>query len=454
MPTTAASSTGNATIARMTDPAAIERRREQRGWYFYDFANSAFASTVLTLFLGPYLTALAKAAAGPDGAIHPFGLSIDPRSFWSYCISASVIGQVIFLPVVGAVADYGHRKKQLLGLFAYLGAGATMAMYFLEGTRYLAGGALFIAANIAFGCANIIYNSFLNDIAIPEERDTVSSRGWGLGYLGGGIVLVLNLLLYQNAERFGITEGMAVRISLSSAGLWWGTWALIPLAVLRNRPPQRTLAAGQNLLAVGIGQLVHTIKDLRLYPETLKFLCAYLLYNDAVQSIIALAGQFGSDELGIKMGTLTMAILMVQFVAFFGAMGFAQLAHRISARNAILSALVIWTLVLVYAYGFVRSTTEFFVMSALVGFVMGGTQALSRSTYSLMIPKGREAEYFALYEVSDRGTSWIGPLVFGLAMQFTQSYRVSILSLIVFFVAGFAILWKVNVDRAYSEAQR
>jgi len=435
-------------------PTALERRREQRGWYFYDFANSAFASTVLTLFLGPYLTALAKAAAGVDGLVHPFGLSIEPRSFWSYCISASVIGQVLLLPVVGAIADYGHRKKQLLGLFAYLGAGTTMAMYFLEGTHYLAGGALFILANIAFGSANIIYNSFLNDVALPEERDAVSSRGWGLGYLGGGLVLVLNLLLYQNATQLGISEGMAVRISLSSAGLWWGVWALVPLSMLRNRAPQRKLAPGQNLVAVGLGQLLHTVRDLRLYPETLKFLLAYLLYNDAVQSIIALAGQFGSDELGIKMGTLTLAILMVQFVAFGGAMAFNQLAQKITARAAILFALVIWTGVLIYAYAFVRTTVEFFILSGLVGFVMGGTQALSRSTYSLMIPKGREAEYFALYEVSDRGTSWIGPLVFGLAMQFTKSYRVSILSLIVFFIAGFLILWQVNVQRAYDEAQR
>ena len=434
-------------------PAALERRREQRGWYFYDFANSAFASTVLTLFLGPYLTALAKAGAASDGLIHLMGFGIEPRSFWSYCISASVIGQVLLLPIVGAIADYGHRKKQLLGLFAYLGAGATMAMYFLEGSRYVAGGLLFILANMAFGSANIIYNSFLNDIATPEERDTVSSRGWGLGYLGGGLVLVLNLLLYQNAASFGISEGMAVRISLASAGLWWAVWAIIPLRILRNRAPHRMLAPGQNLLAVGMGQLLHTVRDLRLYPETLKFLLAYLLYNDAVQSIIALAGQFGSDELGIKMGTLTLAILMVQFVAFGGAMAFNQLARRITARKAILFALVIWTGVLIYAYGFVRSTAEFFVLSGLVGFVMGGTQALSRSTYSLMIPKGREAEYFALYEVSDRGTSWIGPLVFGLAMQFTRSYRVSILSLIVFFIAGFAILWQVNVKRAYEEAQ-
>lgn len=439
-------------------PAAVEpithSRKEQRAWYFYDVANSAFASTVLTLFLGPYLTSLAKAAAGPDGMVHPFGIPVEPRSFWGYCISASVICQVLFLPMVGAYADYGHRKRQLLGMFAYIGASATMAMYFLEGTRYLLGGALFIVANLTFGCANIIYNSFLPDIAPPEERDGVSSRGWGLGYLGGGIVLVLNLLLYQNAAKVGLSEGMAVRISLASAGLWWAIFALIPYNGLRNRIPQRVLSKGENIFSVGVGQLVSTLKDLRHYPQTLTFLLAYLLYNDAVQSIIALAGQFGSDELGISMGTLTSAILMVQFVAFLGAFLFNAIASKLTARNTILLALVIWTGVLVYAYAFVHNATEFFILAGLVGTVMGGTQALSRSLYSLMIPKGREAEYFALYEVSDRGTSWIGPLVFALAMQMTRSYRISILSLIVFFIAGFFVLMRVDVKRAEAEAQR
>ena len=149
---------------------------EQRGWYFYDFANSGFASTVLTLFLGPYLTALAKAAAGPDGHVHPFGLSLEPRSIWSFCISLSVISQVLTLPLVGAIADHGRKKRQLLALFAYLGAGATMSMYFLQGTQYLWGVLLFFIANLSFGCANVVYNSFLPEIAAPEERDEVRPR--------------------------------------------------------------------------------------------------------------------------------------------------------------------------------------------------------------------------------------------------------------------------------------
>ena len=423
--------------------------REQRGWYFYDFANSAFASTVLTLFLGPYLTALAKAAAGPDGYVHPFGLAIEPRSVWSFCISLSVISQVLTLPLVGAIADHGRKKKELLALFAYLGAGATMAMYFLQGAQYLLGVFLFFVANLSFGCANVVYNAFLPEIATPQERDEVSSTGWALGYLGGGLLLILNLALYTNAARLGVAEGMAVRISLCSAGLWWAVFALIPLRALRNGGQAR---AGVNVFQAGFGQLWHTVRQLPKYPETLKFLAAYLLYNDAIQAIIALSGQFGSDELGIPMGTLTLAILMVQFVAAAGAAAFGFLAGKITALRAVCLALVCWIGIVIYAYVAVRSTAEFFVMAALVGLIMGGSQALSRSLYSLMIPQGSEAEYYSLYEISDKGTSWMAPLIFGLALQMTKSYRVAILSLIVFFVLGLLLLVQVDVRRAAREA--
>lgn len=161
------------------------RVREQRGWYIYDWANSAFSSTVVTLFLGPYLTAIARAAAGDDGRIHPFGIPVEPRSWWGYLVAISVILQVIVLPVTGSLADRSRNKKGLLALWAYIGATATMALIFIKGTNYLAGGLLFIAANVAFGAALVVYNSFLPDIAAPEERDAVSSKGWGIGYLGG-----------------------------------------------------------------------------------------------------------------------------------------------------------------------------------------------------------------------------------------------------------------------------
>lgn len=427
-------------------------RGEQRAWYMYDWANSVFPTTVVTTFLGPYLTALAKNAADANGMVYLAGLPMDARSVWGYAVAASVICQVLVLPPLGAYADYGHRKREMLGVLAYLGAFATVAMYFLEGSRWLFGVGLFMFANTCFGGAQVIYNSFLPEISSPEERDSVSSRGWGIGYLGGGIALALNLALYLNAEKLGLSGGQAVRISLASAGVWWAAFTLIPFFGLRNRRPERELAAGERMLTVSFRELAATIRSMRRFPETMKFLAAYLLYNDAIQAVIALATQFASDELKIPMSNLTAAILMVQFMAFFGAMGFNVFARRIGGKAAVMTSLVIWTGVLVYIYSLVRTTQDFFIAAAGVAIVMGGSQALSRSLFSQLIPNGREAQYFSLYEVSDKGTSWLAPLFFGLALQLTRSYRLSILSLIVFFIAGFIGLSFVNFRKGAKEA--
>lgn len=439
--------------ASTTDPPTMEySAREVRGWYFYDFANSAFYTTAVSLFLGPFLTSLAKAGADARGLVYPLGIPVDARSWWGYLIALSVMMQVVCLPVLGAVADFSPKKKRLLAWFAYLGAGATMAMFFLSGARWLFGGALFLAANLAFGASVVIYNSFLPDIAPEHERDAVSSKGWSLGYLGGGIILALNLLLYQNAARLGLGEEMAVRISLFSAGAWWGVFTVIPLLTLRNRPPLKSRGKGEGLLSVGFGQLFHTLRGMRAFPMTLTFLIAYLIYNDGIQTVITLAGQFANDELKIPLSTLTMIILMVQFVAFAGALLFNLMAKWMGAKRAVLLSLAIWTAVIVAMYGFVRTTAHFVAAAVVVGVVMGGSQALSRSLFSIMIPKGKEAEYFSLYEISDKGTSWLCPLLFGLALQFTGSYRIAILSLIVFFLVGLAVLAKVDVRRAAIEA--
>jgi len=425
--------------------------REQRGWYLYDWANSGFATTVIALFLGPYLTALAKTAADAAGFVHPFGIKVDARSYWSYLVSLSVVLQVLVLPIVGAIADYGNRKKQCLAVTAYLGAAAATAMFWLQGGAYLVGGALFILANVSFGASVVVYNSFLPEIAPPEQRDAVSSKGWGIGYIGGGVLLGLNLLLFTNAPKLGLTEAMAVRISLGSAGAWWAVFTIPTLLTLRNRAGKRALETGRAVGAV-IGQLRHTVADIRRYPQTMTFLVAYLLYNDAIQAVLALAAQFGNDELKIPVSKLTLAILMVQFVGFFGAIGFQWLAALVTAQRAILVSLVLWTATLVYLFAAVKTTTDFFIAAAVVAIVMGGSQALSRSLFAQLIPQGREAEYFSIYEISDKGTSWISPVVFGLALQFTRSYRLAILSLIVFFIGGLLVLLRVDVKRGEAEA--
>ncbi len=425
---------------------------EQRAWYMYDWANSAFYTTGVALLLGPWITEVASRAAGADGLVRPLGIPVDARSYWAYLVSLSVLSQVFVLPLLGAMADYGRRKREMLALFAWIGSAATIAMFFVDGGRYLLGGALFLAANLSFGASVVIYNAFLPELAGPDERDAVSSKGWGIGYLGGGLLLALNLLLFAKADALGISQGLAVRINLLSAGVWWAAFTIIPVARLRDRGAGKVLPSGRTYFGVGFEQLAHTLRDIRAYPQTMLFLLTYLVYNDGIQTVIVLAAQFGRDELKLPMSTITLVILMVQFVAFFGALGFNFVASRIGARRAVMGSLVIWTLTLIYIYALVQTAAQFYAMGVAVGLVLGGSQALSRSLYSFMIPKGREAEYFSLYEVSDKGTSWLGPLVFGLALQGTGSYRDAILSLIFFFVVGFLLLARVDVKRASLEA--
>jgi UMF1 family MFS transporter len=242
-----------------------------------------------------------------------------------------------------------------------------------------------------------------------------------------------------------------VRISLCSAGVWAALFTIPALIMLRNRGVARSLPPGHSAIATALRQLRGTLREVRRYPETMTFLVAYLVYNDAIQTILALATQFGNDELHIPVSTLTRVILMVQFGALVGALLFNKLAAWFTAKRAIMASLVVWTGIPVYAYLAVHTTAEFVVMAGIVALVMGGSQALSRSLYAPFIPTGQEAEYYSIYEISDKGTSWLGPIAFGLALQFTRSYRVALLSLIVFFVVGLLLLVRVDVEKGERE---
>jgi UMF1 family MFS transporter len=435
----------------MSALAPGSNKREQRAWYLYDAANSAFVTSVVTVFLGPYLTSLARGAAA-DGYVYPLGIPVAVESYWPYLVSLSVLTQVVALPIFGAIADYGRRKREMLGALAWMGAGATVALYGVGEGRYLAGGALFLVANFAFGASIVVYNSFLPEIAPPEERDAVSSNGWGAGYLGGGLLLALHLVLFSKADSWGLSAGQAVRLALGSAGVWWGLLTIVPVMALRNRGPQKTVPAGKSFLAAGSGQLVHTLRSLPRYPQTLLFLLAYLIYNDGIQTVITMAAQFGSEELKLGMQSLTAAILLTQFVALGGALLFDRIARRIGNRRAVMLSLGIWCGALLYVFRFVHTAAEFLIAAGVIGAVLGGSQALSRSIYSFMIPKGQEAEYFSIYEISDKGTSWLGPLFLGLTLQWTGSFRFAIFSLVVFFLIGLGMLYLVDVRRAAREA--
>ncbi len=422
-------------------------RAEVFGWAMYDWANSAFSTIVVTTLLGPYLTGLGEKVGG----VVINGFSIEPSAFFPACVSVSVLLQVVFLPLIGVLADNARMKKEMLVGFAITGSIATLLLYFIRpdllpvGTNgaVLLGGLFFVLANFAFGASIVLCNAFLTHIASPEQRDRVSSFGWALGYLGGGIALAITLVFF----RWMADQELAVRLSLAFAGGWWLLFTLMfPARYLSNGQPNKYVFTEGASLGNGFRQIFHTLHSMyHNYPETLKFLTAYLFYNDGIQTIIVVATIFASEELGVDAKILVYLIVMIQFVAFAGSLLFGWLAGWIGAKKAIMLSLFVWSLVTIYACVFLHNTAELFFMGAVVALVLGGSQALSRSLFSQLIPERSEAEYFAFYEISERGTSWIGPLAFSAAIQMTGSCRIAIFPLVLFFVMGLILLSRVNV---------
>jgi UMF1 family MFS transporter len=382
------------------------------------------------------------------------GLPVAAGSLALYVVTASTLLSALLLPVVGAIADRSPRPKHLLAGFAWVGSLAAASMFLVTGTNWQLGAALQFVANICLGASLVVYDAILVQIATPDERDRVSSRGWALGYLGGGLLLAANLALVTIGGSLGLDAGQTVRISLLSAGIWWGVFTLIPFLGLRNRPPVRLAPVERgNLVTESFGQLWQTLKHLRGYPQTLLFLVAYLFFNDGIQTVIGSSSLYGQAELGFDESQLIITILLVQFVAFGGALVFGRMAARIGAKRSVLYGIVMWTGVV--AVGFILAEGQFALFLALavgIGLVLGGTQALSRSLYSQLVPLGRQAEYFSLYQAAERGTSWFGTFLFGLMFQLTESYRPEILSLLVFFVVGWLLLVKVDVRKGIADA--
>jgi UMF1 family MFS transporter len=436
--------------AAFTGPAL---RVQRRAWYAYGWASHAFETTVVAVFLSRYLPSVASNAVGDNGRVHVLGVPIAPGSLFTYTASFSAFVLVVLMPIVGAIADrFGHKREMLL-TFGYLGAASCVAMWFVAGSNWQLGTALTVAAYLTYTCGKVIYNSMLPDLAAADERDRVSSVGWAAGYIGGGLLLAINFVM-----SFVVSDKAELaRLSLGAAGLWWALFALVPLRLLRNAPrPVDAEDAGPvrgSVVTTGFRQLGRTLRHMRGYPMTLLFLLAYLIYYDGINTVTTLAAQYGDKELHLSDNTLLTAILIVQFAAFGGALLLGRFAERWGAKRVVAWSLVVWVAVVAGAY-FLQAgkPVQFYVLAIVLSVVLGGSQALSRSLYSSMIPLGKEAEYFSLYEVSSSGSSIFGTLLFGVALQNTGSYRVAILSLVVFFVVGLVLLLRVNVARAVTAA--
>lgn len=442
-------------------PIEPNQRREIFGWMLYDWANSAFFTTVIAVMLGPYLIATAEKAVGKNGIIFDLGIfQVTPGGYFAFCQAVAVISMVAFLPVLGAIADYTHLKKKLMAGFCYLGVIAGSLLFLVTGDSYLLGGALMIVSTIGFAAANVFYNAFLIDITTENYRDRVSSYGYGLGYIGGVVMLVINLIVVTFAEDLGIEKGFAVRLSFLVASLWWGIFALISFVLIRNRGAARAIPENRTIITVGFIELWETLKELKRLRYTALFLVAYLFYNDGIQTVILQSSVFLSQELftqierdaQLDQSFLIVIFLVAQISAFIGALVFERIARYIGAKWTIVISLAIWCGIVIYAYAFLATRTQAYVMGAFIGLVLGSAQALSRSLYSQMIPVGRESSFFGLYEISEKGTSWMGQLLFTIIIGATGSFRQAILGLIVFFVIGSVVLLFTDTKKAIHEA--
>ena len=445
-------STGPAGPGGIADLRPLDRASEQKAWYWYDWANSAYVTTVGTVMFAPYIIKIAENAA-VDNRISVLGLPVAPGSLPSYLVTFSTLLSAVLLPLLGAVADRTADKKGLLAGFAWAGAAFASLLFFVQGENWQIGAIAVIGANLCLGASMVVNDSILPLISTEDERDRVSSRGWAWGYLGGGLLLVVNLVMFLFHDSFGMSEGLAVRLSMLSAAVWWAAFTIIPFRGLRNREPTHVVPESGGLLQASFGQLATTLRDLRHYPVAVTFLVAYLFFNDGIQTVIASSSTYGSEQLGFGQTVLIATILLVQFVAFFGALLFGRAAGKYGAKPVILVGLAIWMAIVTVALLLPeKQVVPFLLMGFAIGIVLGGTQALARSYFSLLIPRGKEAEYFSFYHAMDRGTSWFGTLVFGLVYQFTDSYRPAIFALILFFVLGGVILLKVDTARGVRDA--
>jgi UMF1 family MFS transporter len=412
-------------------------RPELRAWALYDVANSAWMTTIIMVF-PLFFYRIADSELAPDVA----------RSRFAFVTAFSVILVGLVGPVLGAVADYRARKKAFLAAFLACGAAATAAMSFIAEGQWLFGLATFAVANVGIMSTLAFYNALLPGIASTDEVDRVSTAGFALGYLGGGILFLVNALMIARPGSFGIADaGTAIRLAFASVAVWWVVFS-IPLFLKVPEPP-RTLEAdeeaGENAVLVAVRRLIETFRELRSYKDAGVLLLAFLVYNDAINTIIRLATSYGS-EVGIPDGHMIAALVIVQFVGVPFSFAFGMLAGRIGAKRAIYVALAVYSVISVYGF-WLRTSTQFFVIAGLVGTVQGGAQALGRSLFASMIPRHKAGEMFGFFGVFDRFGGALGSIVFGTVLATTGSSRPAIVSLVAFFALGALLLSRVDIDR-------
>jgi UMF1 family MFS transporter len=419
------------------------RTAEQRAWATYDWANSAFQCTIITAVFPVYFASVAADGLPPAVATERFATAT----------TLALAFVAVISPLLGAYADFAGAKKRLLALFLGIGVISTAAMVQIGRGDWLLAAALFVVANIGVSGSFVFYDSLLPHIAHDREMDRVSSAGYALGYLGGGVLLAVNLAWIMKPGWFGLADAaVASRLSFLSVAVWWLAFA-IPLFRRVPEPvvPPGLRVAGANPVAASFRQLAGTLRELRQYRQAFLMLVAFLVYNDGIGTIIRMAGPYGA-EIGLPQESLIAAFVMVQFVGIPFAYGFGRLAGRIGAKRSIFIALVVYMLISLVGY-FMTTVWQFFLLSFMVATVQGGSQALSRSLFATMIPKHKSSEFFGFFGVFEKFAGIIGPALFATTVRMTGSSRNAILSVIAFFVVGAILLWMVDVEEGQRAAR-
>ena len=425
------------------------------GWCMYDWANSAYITTVVAALLPNYF---ALVIVGEKG-VQIGGTVFSATALWAAMASGAAFFVFLFAPVLGTISDFSSAKKKFLMSFAYTGSLAAMLLYFCGSGDVWMTVIFFLISRIGFVGANVFYDGFLPQITSEDKMDWVSGKGFSYGYVGGGLQFAIALGLVAGHEAIGISQSLAARIGIAMAGLWWAGFTLFTLKHLKEGSASETIPeryqSTSKLFAyirIGVSRTLGTLRKVRQFKHLLLFLIAFMIYNDGIQTVISMATIYGTEELGLSTTVLMLTLLVTQIIAAGGALLFGKLADKIGTKRAVMLSLVFWSCAVTYGY-FLHTATEYFILGASAGIFMGGSQALSRSLYGSMIPEQSSAEFYGFYSVFSKFSAIWGPLAFGAIRQIAGTARLSILSLMVFFIVGLILLWFVDVEKA-QEAKR
>ncbi len=427
------------------------------GWAMYDWANSAYITAGALIFSIYFAETIF-----PEDGIRLLGLDLDGEGFWSLIVGTGAIVLFVVMPVLGAAADFSNSKRKLLQVFAYGGAAFTVLL-FLPGVGDVPLAILLaLGAQFGFVAANVMYDGFLPDIASDDQLDRVSARGFAFGYVGGGLHLALSLALLTFHESLGLAEIDAQRLVVVSSGVWWAAFGAFSFSRLGEEGGEAELPAkyvgGSRLVAyarLGVDRTVQTTRRLPQFRQLMLFLAAFLIYNDGIQTIISLSPVYASETLDLSAETIAAVFLVIQIVAVVGALAFGRLSDRLGTKGAILLSLVIWAGLTVFGYFLpTGEVVPFLMLGVVAGFVLGGSQALSRSLYASMIPEEASAEFFGFFSVFRRLSAILGPYLFAIIDSTTGSARNAVATFVLFFVVGALLLWRVDVDRARADKER